>query len=186
LIDREKEDLRPLLVDESRAFYEQREAELTTAIMRELERVVLLRTVDRHWMYFIDVMHQLRHEIHLQAYGQRDPLVQYRLQSAEMFEDMIRQIQADVVRAIYHIQVNTAPRRQSVAGEATGYQPRIAAVGGGSAQAQSGGEKQGKPAGAGRKKAVKQEPVTVDKVGRNEPCPCGSGKKYKKCCGASQ
>ncbi len=185
LTDKEKEDVRPVLYEEARSFYEEREAELTPSIMRELERVVLLRTVDRHWMYFIDVMHQLRHEIHLQAYGQRDPLVQYRLQSADMFEDMIRQIQADVVRTIYHVRVTAAPRREAVTGEATGYRPAIRGLGSGSAppadkRDESGGSP---PAGQGKSPGSRQEPVTVEKIGRNDPCPCGSGKKYKKCCG---
>jgi preprotein translocase subunit SecA len=119
----------------------------------------------------------LRHEIHLQAYGQRDPLVQYRLQSAEMFEDMIRQIQADVVRAVYQVRVTAAPRRQAVTGQATGYKPRVDAVGGSrsSSSAEQGSKPQSTPG--------KPEPVKVKKVGRNDPCPCGSGKKYKKCCG---
>ncbi|MFO8192187.1 MAG: preprotein translocase subunit SecA [Bacillota bacterium] len=177
LIDHEAADIKVCLVAEAKEFYEAREQELTPEIMRELERVVLLRTVDRHWMYFIDVMHQLRHEIHLQAYGQRDPLVQYRLQSAEMFEDMIRQIQADVVRAVYQVRVTAAPRRQAVTGQATGYKPRVDAVGGSrsSSSAEQGSKPQSTPG--------KPEPVKVKKVGRNDPCPCGSGKKYKKCCG---
>ena len=103
--------------------------------MRELERVVLLRTVDRHWMYFIDVMHQLRHEIYLRAYGQKDPLVEYRLESANMFDDMIRQIQEDVVRAVYQVRVAARPQRRSVAGPGTGYRPRVAAIGEGSGAA---------------------------------------------------
>ncbi|MBW6463744.1 MAG: SEC-C domain-containing protein [Firmicutes bacterium] len=100
-----------------------------------------------------------------------------------MFEDMIRQVQTDVVRAVYHVKVAAAPKRQAVAGEATGYQPRIAAVGGGTAPFR---ERHGEPdraAQSGQGKPVKPEPVSVDKIGRNEPCPCGSGKKYKKCCG---
>ncbi len=183
LVDSEKPDLYPLLLDEAQAFYEEREQELTPEIMRELERVILLRTVDRHWMYFIDVMHQLRHEIHLQAYGQRDPLVQYRLQSADMFEDMIRQVQADVVRAVYHVRVTAAPQRKAVASGATGYQPRLATVGGGSA-GQAEDSRPAKQGAVRQEKVARPEPVTVDKVGRNEPCPCGSGKKYKKCCGS--
>jgi preprotein translocase subunit SecA len=184
LADRETDDVRKVLVDESFSFYEAREEELTPEIMRELERVVLLRTVDRHWMLFIDAMHQLRHEIHTQAYAQRDPLVEYKRQSFDMFEDMIQQIQTDVVRAVYQVRVTAAPQRKAVAGEATGYQPRIAAVGGGRAASQPtrGGGSQAQQAAQGR--PMKPEPVTVDKIGRNEPCPCGSGKKYKKCCGA--
>lgn len=187
LIDREIDEVRPLLLDEARQFYEQRETDNTPEIMRELERVILLRTVDRHWMLFIDAMHQLRHEIHTQAYAQRDPLVEYKRQSFDMFEDMIQQIQADVVRAVYHVKVTAAPKRESVAAEATGLRPRIAAVGGGRAAASGGqGSAQRSPGqadGSQDGRAPKPEPVSVDKIGRNEPCPCGSGKKYKKCCG---
>jgi preprotein translocase subunit SecA len=185
LIDREADDVRTILADEARAFYEDRERDLTPSIMRELERVVLLRTVDRHWMLFIDAMHQLRHEIHTQAYAQRDPLVEYRRQSYDMFEDMIQQVQFDVVRAVYQVKVTAAPKRQAVAGEATGYQPRIAAVGGGRAADQSASGQGAGARQAGPAKAAKPDPVSVEKVGRNEPCPCGSGKKYKKCCGAA-
>ena len=191
LEDMEKEDLREMLLQEARAAYDARESDLGPEVMRELERVVLLRTVDRHWMLFIDVMHQLRHEIHLQAFGQRDPLVEYRLQSADMFEDMIQQVQTDVVRAIYRAHVAAAPQRKAVASGATGYQPRIAAVGGGQASGspapaqprpQAARQDQGQGQGG---RAPRPKPVSVDKIGRNEPCPCGSGKKYKKCCGSS-
>ncbi len=183
LIDSEKDDARKMIMDEIYAFYETRENELTPEIMRELERVVLLRTVDRHWMSFLDEMQELRREIHTQAYGQRDPLVQYRLHSADMFENMIQQIEADVVRAVYQARVGVAPQRKAVAGEATSYQPRIAAVGGGTASGRGEQGQGGRAAASGRSKPVKPEPVSVDKTGRNESCPCGSGKKYKKCCG---
>ncbi len=178
LIDQEEEDVKKLLREEAHAFYEDRERELTPEIMREVERVVLLRTVDRHWMYFIDVMHDLRRDIHTQAYGQRNPLIEYRMQSAEMFEDMIRQVQNDVVRAVYQVKVTAAPKREAVASDIRGQRQRIAAVGGGRAAAAAG---QG---GSAPEKPSKPEPVSVEKVGRNQPCPCGSGKKYKKCCGA--
>lgn len=183
LTDREVGDVQDLLIEEAKTFYEKREEELRPEIMRELERVVLLRTVDRHWMLFIDAMHQLRHEIHTQAYAQRDPLVEYKRQSFDMFEDMIQQIQADVVRAVYQVRVTAAPQREAVAGEATGLRPRIAAVGGGRAAARSGPIRSSVPGKTEQSRPEKPEPVTVDKVGRNEPCPCGSGKKYKKCCG---
>ena len=173
LADIEQEELRRLFLEEAAAFYETREKELGTEIMRELERVVLLRTVDRHWMYFIDVMHQLRHEIYLRAYGQKDPLVEYRLESYEMFEGMIRTIQEEVVRNIYQLRVIAPPRRKSVTGATTGLRPRAAAAVGGGSGAAPASQSVSKPA----------QPVTVEKVGRNEPCPCGSGKKYKKCCG---
>ncbi len=183
LTDLESGEVRELLIEEARSFYEAREEELTPEIMRELERVVLLRTVDRHWMLFIDAMHHLRHEIHTQAYAQRDPLVEYKRQSFDMFEDMIQQVQADVVRAVYQVKVTAAPQRKAVAGKATGYQPRIAAVGGGQAAAQPTRSSASQPQKSAQGRPAKPEPISVDKVGRNEPCPCGSGKKYKKCCG---
>ncbi|HSW36582.1 MAG TPA: preprotein translocase subunit SecA [Candidatus Limnocylindrales bacterium] len=175
IIDQEGAELRHMLLEEALAFYDTREQDLTPETMRELERVVLLRTVDRHWMYFIDVLHHLRHEIHLQAYGQRDPLVEYRLQSADMFEDMVRQIQVDVVRAVYQARVAAAPQRRAVAGNTTGLRTGANVVGGGSA---SGATSRASSGAASQK----QQPLTVRKVGRNDPCPCGSGKKNKKCC----
>ena len=178
LADLERAEVRRLFMEEALAHYEAREAELGEEIMRELERVVLLRTVDRHWMFFIDAMHQLRHEIYLRAYGQKDPLVEYRLESANMFDDMIRQIQEDVVRAVYQLRVAVPPRRRAVIGPGTGYRPRVTAIGEGRSAPPA------PPAAA--QGAPRPQPVTVAKVGRNEPCPCGSGKKYKKCCGASR
>ncbi len=177
LVDQEEEDVKSLLREEAHAFYEERERDLRPEIMREVERVVLLRTVDRHWMYFIDVMHDLRRDIHTQAYGQRNPLVEYRMQSAEMFEDMIRQVQSDVVRAVYQVNVTAAPKREAVASDIRGQRQKIAAVGGGRASAAAG------YGGSAPEKPAKAEPVSVEKIGRNQPCPCGSGKKYKKCCG---
>jgi preprotein translocase subunit SecA len=174
LPDLEQEEVSSLFRDEAEGFYDAREKELGPETMRELERVVLLRTVDRHWMQFIDDMHRLRHEIYLQAYGQRDPIVQYRLESYNMFEDMRFQIQKDVVRAIYQLRVVAPPQRRAVTGPTAGLRPRVASVGGGSGAA---------PASQSASKPAPAQPVTVDKVGRNEPCPCGSGKKHKKCCG---
>lgn len=180
MIDREPDEVYEVLMEEARSYYEAREEELTPEIMRELERVLLLRTVDRHWMYFIDVMHELRREVHTQAYAQRNPLVEYRIQSADMFEDMIQQVQADVVRAVYQVRVSATPQRKAVAREASTLRPRIAAVGGGHAAAATSGV-----TAAEKRKPSKPEPVTVEKIGRNQPCPCGSGKKYKKCCGSA-
>ena len=179
LLDLERSEVGRLLLDEARAFYEAREKELGEGIMRELERVILLRTVDRHWMFFIDEMHELRQEINLRAYGQRDPLVEYRLESFEMFEGMIRTIQEEVVRGIYQARVAAPPRRRAVAGPAAEIRPRLR-------EAAPGGSN-GKDRDAVRSEAppAKRRPVRAgEKIGRNDPCPCGSGKKYKKCCGA--
>ena len=180
LLDLEREEVERLLFDEACAFYEARERELGEGIMRELERVILLRTVDRHWMFFIDEMHELRQEINLRAYGQRDPLVEYRLESYEMFEGMIRTIQEEVVRGIYQARVAAPPRRRAVAGPAAAIRPRLREANSGD----GGTTGRGGPAPGGVP-AAKRQPVRAgDKIGRNDPCPCGSGKKYKKCCGA--
>lgn len=175
LLEPERDEVERLFLDEARTFYEAREQELGAGIMRELERVILLRTVDRHWMFYIDEMHELRQEINLRAYGQRDPLVEYRLESFEMFEGMIRTIQEEVVRGIYQARVAAPPRRRAVAGPAAAIRPRLREA------ASNGGSEKEK----GAAPAAKQQPVTAgEKIGRNAPCPCGSGKKYKKCCGA--
>ncbi|MBQ3225543.1 MAG: preprotein translocase subunit SecA [Clostridia bacterium] len=140
--------------------YEEREAEIGTENMRELERVVLLQVVDAKWMDHIDDMDQLRNGINLRAYAQRDPVVEYKFEGFNMFDDMIAAIREDTVKIIYHARITTEPpEREQVA------EPVSAGLA---------GETEKKPA----KKA--------EKVGRNDPCPCGSGKKYKKCCGAGE
>ncbi len=180
LLEPERDEVERLFLDEARTFYEAREQELGAGIMRELERVILLRTVDRHWMFYIDEMHELRQEINLRAYGQRDPLVEYRLESFEMFEGMIRTIQEEVVRGIYQARVAAPPRRRAVAGPAAAIRPRLR-----EAASNGGSEKEKGAALHGEAPAAKRQPVTAgEKIGRNAPCPCGSGKKYKKCCGA--
>ena len=180
LLDLEREEVERLFHDEASTFYEAREQELGAGVMRELERVVLLRTVDRHWMFFIDEMHELRQEINLRAYGQRDPLVEYRLESFEMFEGMIRTIQEEVVRGVYQARVAAPPRRRAVAGPAAAIRPRLR-----EAAPNVIGEKEKGASPSGGTPPAKQQPVTKGKkIGRNDPCPCGSGRKYKKCCGA--
>jgi len=152
-----REDLKELLIKIGTERYNAKEAEIGTELMRELERVVLLRVVDQKWMDHIDAMDQLRHGIGMRAYGQRDPVVEYKFEGFQMFEEMIRSIQEDVVKIILnsHIDEEHAPQREKVA------EPVMA----------SHGDQPKKPV------------VKSDKVGRNESCPCGSGKKYKMCCG---
>ena len=130
--------------------------------MRELERVILLQVVDRKWMDHIDDMDQLRQGIGLRAYGQRDPVIEYKEEGYAMYEAMLDAINEDVVKLLFNIRVNanTDVKREQVA-KPTG---------------ESGGSDDGD---------TKKKPVvrSGEKVGRNDPCPCGSGKKYKKCCG---
>ena len=125
------------------------------------------------------MMHELRQEINLRAYGQKDPLVEYRLESYDMFEGMIQTIQEEVVRGVYQARVAAPPRRRAVAGPAAAIRPQLPRAGGDSAPAERSKERRD------RAPAAKQQPIKVGKkIGRNDPCPCGSGKKYKRCCGA--
>ena len=131
------------------------------ADMREIERVVLLRCVDEHWMDHIDQMDQLRQGVGLRAYGQRDPAVEYKFEGYEMFENMVHSIQESTLFMLYHLNVKSAPQRKEVAEEA---QTNM---------------EQAEASWAGKQGTVKKGA----QVGRNDPCPCGSGKKYKNCCG---
>ena len=139
--------------------YERKEKEVTSPIMRELERVIMLRVVDEFWMDHIDAMQELRQGIRLRAYAQTDPIIAYKQESLHMFEEMIDAIQEETVRRIYSFRLKTKEeiKRERVASGIT--------------------------EGFGGDKTVKKQPRKVQKIGRNDPCPCGSGKKYKNCCG---
>ncbi|MCX7772858.1 MAG: preprotein translocase subunit SecA [Clostridia bacterium] len=156
------EDLSSMLKEKAHALYEAKEAEFGEELMRELERRVLLKTVDEKWMDHIDDMDQLKYGIGLRAYGQRDPVIEYKREGFEMFDEMIRNIQQDTIKMLLHIRKeNVVVQREQVA------KPIEASHGEGDTV----------------KKPKKRE---ASKVGRNDPCPCGSGKKYKKCCGINE
>ena len=129
--------------------------------MREFERVALLGAVDRRWMDHIDAMTELRDGIGLRAYGQRDPVVEYKREGYEMFEEMVRLIQEDTIRRLYFTVLAKPMERTQVAKPTT--------------------ESHGETAEQSKKPAK-----SAAKVGRNDPCPCGSGKKYKNCCGKAE
>lgn len=152
------EDLKEKILTEVLKAYEGKEQEFGSELMRELERVVLLRVVDEKWMDHIDAMDQLRYGIGLRAYGQRDPVVEYKFEGFEMFEEMVKNIQEDALRMLLRLKKEHIIQRQKVA------EPASATHGDG---------------------AAKPVVRSSTKVGRNDPCPCGSGKKYKKCCGAN-
>ena len=153
--------LTDLLQERASDIYARKEAELGEPLMRELERVMMLRVVDEYWMDNIDAMQELRQGIGLRAYGQNDPVVAYKKEGYEMIESMIAAIQAETIRRIFLARVQV--------GATTVKRERVAKVTGES---------------AGSDGTVKKQPVKKgQKVGRNDPCPCGSGKKYKKCCG---
>ena len=164
LEDMERADLVNLLIDRAEARYEEKEARYGE-LMRELERIVLLTTVDRHWMDHIDSMDELKRGIHLRSYAQHDPVVMYRIEGFEMYDQMIDQIREETAKTILVAEIRTGEelQRKQVAKEQ---------------QAQVGGDN------TREKRPVRK--TAADKVGRNDPCPCGSGKKYKKCCGAEE
>ena len=151
-------DLKDKLEKEAIALYEEKEKIFPTLDeMREFERVVILKVIDRKWMDHIDDMDQLRQGIGLQAYGQKDPLVEYKMSGFEMFDEMLSGIQEDTLRLIFHVRVEEKVEREEVA----------------------------KVTGTNKDDTVANAPKkrTEEKVYPNDPCPCGSGKKYKQCCG---
>ncbi len=156
-----KEQFLDVLKKRALAMYEAKEKEIIQdgpeERMRELERVIMLRVIDQKWMGHIDDMDQMRQGIGLHAYAQRDPLIEYKYVSYDMFEELSFNIQVDTVRALYHVRLVTEPKREEV------QQPMF----------------------TNKDNTVAQQPKTrkQEKVGRNDPCPCGSGKKYKQCCG---
>ena len=150
--------LKQHLKEEAVLLYEAKETEFPEIEQfRELERVVLLKVIDRKWMDHIDDMDQLRQGIGLQAYGQRDPLVEYKMAGFDMFDEMISAIQEDTIRLLFHVQVEQKVEREQVA----------------------------KVTGTNKDETVQNAPKKREhaKVYPNDPCPCGSGKKYKQCCG---
>ena len=157
-------DLADRLVDAALSRYEAQEETFGAEIFRQVERELLLRIVDSNWMEHIDAMDDLRGSIGLQAYGQRDPVTQYKIVGGEIFEEMNRNIRNETVRAILTVSRAPAQERREV---------KITSESHGSTTD-----------GSAKRQPVKK--TAADKVGRNDPCPCGSGKKYKKCCGAAK
>ena len=151
-------ELKQYLKEKAVMLYEAKETEFPEPEQfREIERVVLLKVIDRKWMDHIDDMTQLRQGIGLQAYGQRDPLVEYKMAGFDMFDEMISAIQEDTVRLLYHVQVQQKVEREQVA----------------------------KVTGTNKDESAQNAPKkrASAKIYPNDPCPCGSGKKYKQCCG---
>lgn len=148
--------------------YTQKEKEITSEQMRELERVVMLKVVDEKWMNHIDSMDELKNGIGLRAYGQKDPVVQYRLEGFDMFDEMINDIKFDVTKILMHIREQGEAKRQETVKITGAALEAIHSVDGGA------------KIGTDIDRTVKND---GPKVGRNDSCPCGSGKKYKNCCG---
>ena len=156
------------LEKQAHAKYEEKEQDIGSEQMRELERVVLLKVVDEKWMNHIDSMDELKNGIGLRAYGQQDPVVKYRMEGMDMFEEMTANIKIDVVKILMNIRKQGEVRRQETAKITGAALEAINSVDG------------GKAIDVNENKTVVNE---GPKIGRNDPCPCGSGKKYKNCCG---
>ena len=154
--------LTDVLIEKALEYYEYKENDIGSEVMRELERVILLKSVDQLWMDHIDAMHELRRGIGLNAYAQVSPIEEYKRQGMDMFDEMIGQIRSRTARLIFLARIQGAePKRERVAKETSA-------------------------AGAGDGTIAKKPVTKAQKVGRNDPCPCGSGLKYKKCCGKNQ
>ncbi len=151
-------ELNELLLDKAKEIYGIKESHIEPELMRELERVALLRTVDTKWIDHIDAMDQLRDGISLRAYGQQDPVQAYTVEGYDMFNELIRNIKEDTTRFIFNVNTANMPKREQVA----------------------------EPVTTNHEEGVRKPVVKEDKIGRNDPCPCGSGKKYKKCCGTDK
>ena len=169
------EDVINELKERTHEIYENKENEFGSENMRELERVVMLKVVDQKWMDHIDDMDELKNGIGLRAYGQKDPVVQYRLEGADMFDDMIEALKDDVAKIMLNIQKKEENVKRTETAEITGAGLEDTAINlvDGTVKPKEGGL---------NKTVVNTEP----KVGRNDPCPCGSGKKYKNCCGKNK
>lgn len=153
-LDMTKESLSELIFKKAEEIYKTREEEFKEDRFREIERVILLQVVDKKWMDHIDAMDQLRQGIGLRAYGQQDPVRAYQIEGFDMFDEMTKSISEETVRFLYHVENPDKVERKRVAN----------------------------PINVGKKEENKTI-VKKKKIGRNDPCPCGSGKKYKKCCG---
>ena len=169
------EDVIEELETKAHEIYEAKEKEFGEENMRELERVVILKVVDQKWMDHIDDMDELKNGIGLRAYAQKDPVVQYRLEGADMFDDMIEDLKDDVAKIMLNIEKRDENAQREETAEITGAGLEDTAINlvDGTVKPKEGGL---------NKTVIKTEP----KVGRNDPCPCGSGKKYKNCCGKNQ
>jgi preprotein translocase subunit SecA len=164
-----QEEIEEGFVDLGRELYEEQEAFLGSEIMRDLERQLMLRVIDANWVPHLTSMEELRQGIGLQAYGQRDPLVMYKREGMGRFEELKVRIQSDIVHTIFHL--NIVP---------TGANGRVSRPRNGAKRGPGKSVMTNVIGDQGKRRVA----AGSRKIGRNSPCPCGSGKKYKRCCGA--
>ena len=177
--DMDEESLKARLYDDFEKIYQAKEEEIGIEQLREVERMILIRVVDNKWMDHIDAMDQLKSGIGLRGLGGQDPAGAYAQEGFDMFELMVNSIKEDFVKACYNVTVQTSAERKNVMGSGEGHKDEFA-----DEPMMAGGDV---PAQTQVPEREKRKPETVrrdaPKVGRNDPCPCGSGKKYKHCCG---
>ena len=162
-------ELKEVLAEEALKLYEKREIKVSLEIMRKLEKLVMINVIDNRWREHLLEMDYLKEGIGLRAYGQRDPLVEYKHESYNLFKDLIEEIKVDTIKLMFNAKVVTQEEAQEDRSRETVKNVRT-----------SGPEK---VTSGDSSKASRPEPARSEKIGRNNPCPCGSGKKYKKCCG---
>jgi preprotein translocase subunit SecA len=162
-------ELKEVLTEEALKLYEKRESEISSEIMRKLEKLVMINVIDNMWREHLLEMDYLKEGIGLRAYGQKDPLVEYKHESYNLFKDLIEEIKVDTIKLMFNAKVVTQEEAEENRNRETVKNIRT-----------SGPEK---VTSGDSSKASRPEPIRSEKIGRNDPCPCGSGKKYKKCCG---
>lgn len=176
-----RDEIHDLMLSKAQELYDRREQSITPEVMRQLEKQIALTVIDRKWMDHLDMMDDLRQGIGLRAYGQRDPLTEYKFESYDIFKEMVESIRSDLVKTLFHVKV--------VTGDTHMRERQITHVSGGQdttnmALRQPGRIPEREMYTNTSEEDVKRQPVVKgEKVGRNDPCPCGSGKKYKQCCG---
>lgn len=174
-----KQDLKEDIKASAMAIYEEKENEVGADELRELERVVMLKVVDQKWMDHIDSMDELKNGIGLRAYGQKNPVDQYRIEGFDMFDEMVANIKVDVVKLMLHLQKREEIKRQQTIQITKAAQEALNSI---NFESSNAPEKHNEEAPKVNTTVVN----TTPKVGRNDPCPCGSGKKYKNCCGRNE
>ena len=179
------DDIRNELLERARNMYSEKDSMFSAEELSQIERLVLLRNVDSHWVNHIDAMEDLQDSVGLQAYAQKDPVNMYRNAAADMFDEMVESMRTQTARMLLMIAPTTkikAPTSPKITSEGLKNSGSAAPV------RVAPGMVQGSVYGNSAKPEARKEPVrktAAEKVGRNDPCPCGSGKKYKKCCGAA-
>ena len=176
-----REEIFEKVISAAEEEYERREGEMGAEIMRALERIVMLRVIDTLWVEHLTATDEMRQGIGLAAYGQQDPLVAYKREAHDMWQQLLANIRRQITHSIYHVELAPRTARPPVAAEAPAGEEAAAET----AAVSKAAARRGRVAVAAGGRAAGRRPIGAHKVGRNDPCPCGSGKKYKKCCGGA-